>query len=263
MDTARYSEVLKQLDEQASPLKMNFPAFGTGFYYVDSRLTVFANQEHWGIIIESIEVNPNSTGHGQNLNHVYHFGNYPVRPIEHGENRYYILTNDGDDGPVFGEDNCLRYLNPEVHSIQIRGFNVPILRDDRIYESKCICLVNEDRINSKNTLKAFEEKRVLVNKNKIYPAALLRALTPEYRRYYFLSDEQKQTEFLYPLPKLLQLEEWRHPTYDESNILEPPSQCEAFQMIAKVIATCDPSEYKPTEKSNTHWRNWLVADYYL
>lgn len=263
MDIARYSEVLKQLDEQASPLKTNFPAFGTAFYYVDSRATVFSDGKRWGIVVETIEVNPNSIGHDQTVNHVYHYGNYPLRPVKSNENRYYVLTDDGSDGFVFGENNTLRYVIPTVKTIQVRGYDVPIPRDQKFYEQKGIYLVDRKELEGMAGLQAFERGIVFCDKEKIYPAILLRALTPEYRDHFFLSDEQKQTEFLYPIPKLLQLEEWRHPAYDESNILEPPSQCEAFQMIAKVIATCDPSEYKPTEKPNTHWRNWLVADYYL
>ena len=50
MNHKRYQEVMDMLDEQASPKNMNFPAFGAGLYYVDSRLTVYANEEHWGIL---------------------------------------------------------------------------------------------------------------------------------------------------------------------------------------------------------------------
>jgi len=35
-----------------------------------------------------------------------------------------------------------------------------------------------------------------------------------------------------------------------------PSTYETWQLIAKVIATKDPSQYKPTLEPNTHWINW-------
>jgi hypothetical protein len=35
-----------------------------------------------------------------------------------------------------------------------------------------------------------------------------------------------------------------------------PSSYETWQLIAKVIVTNDPKQYKPTLKSNTHWENW-------
>ena len=35
-----------------------------------------------------------------------------------------------------------------------------------------------------------------------------------------------------------------------------PSSYETWQLLAKVIATGDPSLYKPTLKPNSHWKNW-------
>jgi len=175
------------------------------------------------------------------LNGVYRFGNHLCTALGLKDNRSFILTSDGDDGPVFGEykDCDHDYLKPQVQTMRIRGHIVPVPHDVKIYESKGIELVNKD---------------------EIYPEELLRALTPEYREYFFLTEEEKQKEFREPIPLLLQLEEWRHPLESEPGILEKPSGCEAFQLIAKVIATCDPKEYRPTERPNTHWRNWMIAD---
>ena len=52
MNSELYKEVLSQLDEQSSFLNTNFPKFGSSFYYVDSRLSVFADEKYWGILIE-------------------------------------------------------------------------------------------------------------------------------------------------------------------------------------------------------------------
>ncbi len=255
MEKKEYKKILEQLDKLAT--EYGFPAFGAGAYYVDSRISVFADKEYWGILIEVIDVS-GDINHYANHNAVYRFGNYLIRPLEAEETRFFFLTSDGDDGPVFDG-----YLNPNVKTMRLRGHLVNIPRDPRIYESKGIRLVYENEYNPEAALHALENGRMIVNKDKIWPNVLLRAMTPEYREYFFLSDDAKQTEFLYPIPKILQLEEWRHPLYDESNILEPPSKCETFQLIAKVIATCDPGYYKPTEEPNTHWSNWLIADIYI
>ena len=238
----RYKNILDQLDEQAEHL--SFPAFGAGCYYVDSRMSIFLDNVNWGILIETIEVNPNSIGHVRNANCVYRFGNYLCRPLGLKENHYYGITSDGDDGPVFGEYKHFDgdYLNPDVQTIRIRDHIVPVPHDANIYESKGI---------------------ELHSKGKVYPAELLRALTPEYREYFFLSEEELQTEFVEPIPLILQLDEWRHTNISEGGILEKPSTCETFQLIAKVIATCDPNEYKPTEKLNTHWSNFMIDDMYI
>jgi hypothetical protein len=261
MNKKRYKEVLNQLDDQARFDKMGFPAFGAGAYYVDSRMSVFADEEHWGILIEVIEDSGGGIGHPCYLNSAYRFGNYLSRPLGLEENKAFLLTSDGDDGPLFAENHG--YLNPDVQTMRLRGHLVVIPRDTRFYESKGIKLVDKNKINSRAVLNAIGKGTIIVNKDEIWPLDLLRALTPEYREYFFLTEEEKQKEFMEPIPLLLQLEQWRHPLYDESNILEPPSKCETFQLIAKVISTCNPNEYKPTEKPNTHWKNWLIADVYL
>jgi hypothetical protein len=258
MDAKRYEEVLEQLDKLAK--EYGFPAFGAGTYYIDSRMSVFADKSYWGILIEVIDVSTGDMRHYRNFDVVYRFGNCLSRPLSAKETRFLRITSDGDDGPVFGEGDQGDYLNPNVKTMRLRGHLVTIPRDPRVYKSKGIKLVSKEKINPKDVIYALDKGTLIVNKKKIYPEELLRAMTPEYREYFFLNDEEKQTEFLYPIPKTLQLEEWRHPLYDESNILEPPSKCEAFQLIAKVIATCDPSVYKPTERPNTHWSNWLIAD---
>lgn len=71
MSSERDRIILDQLDEQADDLRLDFPYFGQGFYYVDSMLHVFANSKYWGILIQVIEVNPNGIGHDRNLCTVY------------------------------------------------------------------------------------------------------------------------------------------------------------------------------------------------
>jgi len=229
MNVKRYKEVLEQLDKLAA--EYGFPMFGAAYYYVDSRMSVFADKSHWGILIEVIEVSTGGIGHYCNQNAVYRFGNYLSRPLGAKETRFFLLTSDGDNGPVFDG-----HLNPNIKTIRLREHLVTIPRDPRFYESKGIKLVDKDKINSKAVLNAISKGTIIVNKDEIWPVELLRALTPEYREYFFLSQEAKKTEFIYPITQILQLEEWRHPLYDEN---------------------------KPTEKPNTHWKNWLIADVVL
>lgn len=40
---------------------------------------------------------------------------------------------------------------------------------------------------------------------------------------------------------------------------DAPSSYETYRLIAEVLATRDPSRYKPTLKPNTHWSNWPEA----
>ncbi len=244
MNEKRYQEVLGQLDEQADSVNMNFPAFGMSFYYIDSRMSVYANEEYWGMLIESIEVNPHAYGHAQLLNCVSRFGNNLIHRPGLRDDDFHRITSDGTDGHVFGDPesrgpDCLR---PNVKTIRLQNHLVEVPHEPDFYETKGIRLLNPSKISQHE---------------------LLRALTPEYREHFFLSEVEKQGPFKSPVPLLLQLEQWHHPTIDEESIQEQPSKLETFQVIARVIATCDPGEYQPTEKPNTHWQNWLISDEYL
>lgn len=243
MNYGRYKEILNQLDDQSSFEKENFPKFGESFRYIDSRMSVYGNKENWGLIIESIEVNLQSISHGGNLNVTFIFGNLLLNPLGLKNKNFMSITSNANDKPVFGEFNHADYdyLLPEAKSICLRGHKVPI-PDIKVYVKKGINLLNPEEIE---------------------PHELLRALTPEYREHFFLTEEEKQKEFKEPLPKLLQLEEWRHPLSFDDGTREKPSESETFQLIAKVIETCDPSLYRPTEPPNTHWKNWMISDKYL
>jgi hypothetical protein len=56
------------------------------------------------------------------------------------------------------------------------------------------------------------------------------------------------------MTRLLQLDEWHHPNVADST--QKPSGAEAFQQLARVLATGNVTLYRPTLASNTHWRNW-------
>ena len=280
MDKQRYTEVLEQLDMLAK--EYGFPMFGAADFYIDSRMSVFADQKHWGILMEVIEVSTGNIDLYANENYVFRFGNCLSRPLGLKENRVFYIASDGDDEPLLDSNYHINAnaktmrlgptdfdsltgsnLNTNANTMRLRGHLVSIPRDLRIYESKGIHLIDKNEYDPKVSFHALENGKMIAIKDEIWPTALLRVMTPEYRDYFFLSEKEKQIEFLCPIPQILQLEEWRHPLYDESNIVEPPSKCETFQLIARVIETCDPSFYKPTEKPNTHWSNWLTADKYL
>jgi hypothetical protein len=55
------------------------------------------------------------------------------------------------------------------------------------------------------------------------------------------------------LPLILQLDDWHHPN---ELMGEKPSRTETFDMIADVLATGEPSRYRPSEIPNTHWSHW-------
>ena len=69
-----------------------------------------------------------------------------------------------------------------------------------------------------------------------------------------LATPQERSISLSPeMVQILQIEEWHHPNVVDG---EQPSESEAFQQFAQVLASGEASLYRPSRQSNTHWRNW-------
>ena len=71
-----------------------------------------------------------------------------------------------------------------------------------------------------------------------------------------------ETELKQMLPDdlqlIMQLDAWHHEPikdYDGPN----PSECETFQLIAKVLFSKDVSNWQPTKAPSNDWRNWPEA----
>lgn len=210
-----------------------FPWLGYGFVYIDSRMKVFGTGKDWAVTIEVIVVNTHMPDLEACANSFYAWDTKSYIQLKKPD--FFPIAFDGDDGPVFSDFELIK----GAKTIKIRNHIVPIPQNDEIYANKRIDLIGGD----------------------ITQYELLRALTPEYRDFFFLSDEEIYKKLNMDIPKLLQLEEWRHPVVYEDTTLESPAECEVFKLIAKVIETQDPTFYKPTEKPNTHWSNWILNDY--
>lgn len=82
--------------------------------------------------------------------------------------------------------------------------------------------------------------------------SVFRWLVPAHRDLLFGDDAEVRRRLPADLPQLLQLEEWNQPDPFDT----PPSQSETYQLIAVLLASLDPSRYRPTLAPNTHWSNW-------
>ncbi|TDB82045.1 hypothetical protein [Micromonospora sp. KC721] len=105
----------------------------------------------------------------------------------------------------------------------------------------------------------------------IEPEELFRMLVPQHREL-LLADESELRQLIpADLPEVLRLEDWHHevliplsPYHHTSQeagrlILVGPSDIEAYQQIAQVLATADAALYRPTLPPNTDWRNWPMS----
>ena len=85
-----------------------------------------------------------------------------------------------------------------------------------------------------------------------YFAEVVRELVPEHRDL-LLADESELRALIPPdLPEILRLEAWHHPDV----LVDRPSHEETFQLVAKVLDSGNPHDYRPTQAPNTHWSNW-------
>jgi hypothetical protein len=76
-------------------------------------------------------------------------------------------------------------------------------------------------------------------------------LARQHRQELFATDAELRRWVPADMPRLLTLDEWRHPDGGEL-----PSRTEAFQLLAQALVAGDASLYRPTEKPNTSWEHW-------
>jgi hypothetical protein len=82
---------------------------------------------------------------------------------------------------------------------------------------------------------------------------LCRYLADIARDQVLATPQERRMSVLPGMEQILQLEEWHHPNLIDN---ERPSHSETFQQLARVLATGDLRNYRPTSLPNTHWRNW-------
>ncbi|MBV1849973.1 DUF7003 family protein [Catellatospora tritici] len=83
---------------------------------------------------------------------------------------------------------------------------------------------------------------------------VFRLLVPEHRDLLLADDAELRRRIPAELPRFLVLEEWWHREPDRYDQL--PSETETFRQLAEVLATGDPTRYRPSAAPNTHWSNW-------
>lgn len=89
---------------------------------------------------------------------------------------------------------------------------------------------------------------------KVQVFELCRFLADIAREQVLATPKERRVSVLPEMDQILLLEEWHHPNVVDDE--ERPSGSEAFQQLARVLATGDARLYRPSHSPNTHWRNW-------
>lgn len=239
--------ILAQLDDYAA--RFEFPVLDNeNICLAATRLHCFRTNAHWALLIEQFGFSHGLEGHERIDTGVYAYGNCIAQP---GLNSIYATNDAGqyvpqigpaptEDGPdkLFaieiedGEEYESDLVHPDASSLVVRGTTVGVSHDRARYKSLGITLKNSEHIF------VFE---------------LLRALVVEHKDLFLFSDEQLRKILPPGIQKVIQLEEWHHVGQER---WEKPSESETFQMLAKVLATGDPTGYRPSLPPNTHWSHW-------
>lgn len=222
--------ILGQFDQAADVY--DFPMLDNqNFDPAGVQLSAFSNGEHYALFIEVLWTRVCPCTLDDFCGGVLALGNCLAASARAEGLVFRPLIEGGPNCPLLAED--APYVDPESRTVVIRGRTVPI-------EARLEAYRHEGIVSCEAT--------------GITGVALLRWLAPRYRDLLFATDEELYSRMTERLPLILRLDEWHHPDLARR---EKPSDTECFKQIAEVLATSDPSKYRPTEPPNTHWSNWL------
>jgi len=278
-------EILNPLDNSNDGYYCSFVDLGHVYsYLIDTRLNVFRGEnDRWAIAVERLGYNPRA---GAIVLDINYYGNcltnlefYNERPTSY----YSINPIDFDN---FNETIDGESLKSDAKFWLVRGHQVSLSHNKQAYVDAGIELKEYEP----NEISAEEVGRLVVSQNrdlfratdnelyKSIPADLKKILVlDEWFHKDFqlqisptMTDEHlRQTfEFNKNLTGLggmtfesfaqsfrqqeILSDDWNREIWENNR----PSSYETWQLIAKVIVTNDPKQYKPTLEPNTHWTNW-------
>ncbi|MEV4628175.1 hypothetical protein AB0J90_18030 [Micromonospora sp. NPDC049523] len=241
----RAEEILAVFDRAAEQGRFREPG-NPRSYQITTRLHAFGDAVRWALVIETVGYDPRAANVVDVLDAL---GNCLVGTTESHEALHLDRVDNFGDLFDFADPSDEQPEPPRYRQ-------VPIVVRGR-----------ELRVDAAATIPLEE---------------LFRLLVPEHRD--LLLGDEAELRRLVPadLPQVLSLHEWHHVTLrvrPPSPDLERrrrqheylarhappgervpfeirPSDVEIYRQIAEVLATADPSHYRPTAPPNTHWSNW-------
>jgi hypothetical protein len=278
-------EILNTLDNSNDGFYCSFVELGHAYsYLIDTRLNVFCgDKDRWAIVVERLGYDPRA---GAIVLDLKYYGNcltnlefYNERPTSY----YSIQPIDYDNFNDTVDGECLK---SDAKFWLVRGKEVLLSHNTQDYENAGIELEDEP-----NDISVEAVGRLVVSQNqdlfratdnelyKSIPTDLAKILVLD---EWFHKDFQLQTSptmtdehlrLTFELNKNLTglegmtfesfaqalrqqqilSDDWNRKIWENSR----PSSYETWQLIAKVIVTKEPKQYKPTLEPNTHWSNWL------
>jgi hypothetical protein len=221
-----------------------FPMLDNGYVYLAAtRLSLYRSKMDWAVVIEVFGFSPRA---GLPDTSIQTFASrlYDRNPPENYVNRQayerYLANNPNNEfRSIFPVDEGLwqdaenaEFVSEDAHEVLVRNQAIPLPGVGQ-YARHGIELEQAPRVQ------VFE---------------LCRFLADIAREQVLATANEQHISVLPEMAQILQLEEWQHPNVIDEE--ERPSGSEAFQQLARVLATGDVRLYQPSQPPNTHWRNW-------
>lgn len=214
-------------------------------YTANSRLTLYANETHWAMVSEVSGFNPRAYRFYLTLTF---FGNRleRLKPISNQNRHTYnidLVTLIEQSAMNHAVEHFAKSATPVDVEVRDRSVQVP---------AKVSAFVPQ--IRSGSWPKGAE------------PQDLGRYIAYEYADLCRATDAEKRAHLPADLPELMTIDEWHHRRWSYVHGVESPgpigsapSSYETYRLVAEVLATRDPSRWRPTLAPNNHWSNWPVA----
>lgn len=221
-----------------------FPMLDNGYVYLaGTRLSLYRTDADWAMVIEIFGFSPRA---GLPDTHIYTFASTlhnrdaPERYAKREAYENYLANNPHNDSRFVYPINTGAWQDSENDEFVAKDAREVVLRGEALplpplgeYEQRGIELERPPQIQ------VFE---------------LCRFLAGVARDSVLATGQERRISLLPDMTQILQLEEWHHPNVVDDE--ERPSNSETFQQLTQVLASGDPSQYRPSEPPNTHWRNW-------
>ena len=220
------------------------------FCTANSRLTLYADESRWAIVFEK---NGYANRGGRIEIELNFFGNCLRNLDRAGADDRYVCNAmwhtlvDADDLDEIASE--FEQVSPSATSVRVRGKPVPIPAAKEGY-IKWVPDIHTD--NGYRQRPTFDD--------------LARFLAFEHVDLCRATDAEKRQCLPADLPEIMTVDAWHHRFYyhlvngqDNELMGDGPSTYETFPLLAEVLATRDPSRFRPTLPPNNHWSNWPEA----
>ncbi|GAB4051003.1 DUF7003 family protein [Spirosoma litoris] len=213
-------------------------------YTAGSAMNLFADSTRWAIVFEKSGFSPRGGYPGIDL---YYFGNCLHNLDKQGA--YNQFTSNMKLLPLIApelmeditEENDL--IKRSISHLTIRENSVSISQNPDAYEKRGI------------SISTFENPKRLIDY-----CSLIRYLADTQPESLRATSSELRTCLPQDLPCIMSIDQWHHKSYSaEYNYGVKPSEYETYRMVAQILATQDPTRWKPTLEPNNDWRNWPEA----